>query len=313
MEEINTRLFISFAIGIALTIAGFANALLAGYGRWLRLFNLTLATVLALGVVNLIAPDLAVWIAGFSAAIISVCMFAMVPGVRRTTRRCVTSAIQFGAILIRPRIGWAATGVFGVALIAQGMIRYNLEVERHADVDLQTLETMEFAGIQLEDSHSVIRTDRGKVVQLKKPAATVATDISASEKRWLENSPLKEKVIHRQAAACQSNCHGWVFTGGKYIIPGVNVDPILADNNYHIVDFPRPEDVVVYRDDSGNVSHTAIVRARLSDGTILVEGKWGFLGVFLHAVNESCYGVHYSFYHTDRNSHMLSGIENAID
>ena len=62
----------------------------------------------------------------------------------------------------------------------------------------------------------------------------------------------------------------------------------------------------MYRDESGQVSHTALVRAVCEDGTVLVEGKWGWMGVYLHPVQSSCYGQKFDYYRTARGSHVLT-------
>src|SRR5205807_1160464 len=75
-----------------------------------------------------------------------------------------------------------------------------------------------------------------------------------------------------------SNCHGWVFTGGRYWVKGGAVEDILRDNGYRTVEDPRPGDLVVYRDDQGAVSHTGVVSSVGADGLVLVESKWSWLG-----------------------------------
>jgi hypothetical protein len=41
---------------------------------------------------------------------------------------------------------------------------------------------------------------------------------------------------------------------------------------------------------------------------ILVEGKWGALGVLLHPVEKSMYGSEYTFYRSGRAGHLLVGV-----
>ena len=54
------------------------------------------------------------------------------------------------------------------------------------------------------------------------------------------------------------------------------------------------------------MAHTAIVRYVSEGMPVLVEGKWGALGVYLHAVEESCYGRNYMFYRSSRKGHQLT-------
>src|SRR5262249_33273989 len=110
-----------------------------------------------------------------------------------------------------------------------------------------------------------------------------------------------------------SNCHGWVFAAGRYWVPGNAVEAILRDNGYAEVTAPRPGDLAVYRGSDGGVSHTAGVRD-VSDGMpVLVEGKWGALGVFLHPADKSPYGTDVRFYRSPRHGHTLAGIEPTND
>src|SRR5207245_249118 len=97
-----------------------------------------------------------------------------------------------------------------------------------------------------------------------------------------------------------SNCHGWVFTGGRFIVPGSQVDLVLKENGYQEVHEPHPGDVAVYRQGSA-VLHTALVRYVTEGQPVLVEGKWGSLGVFLHPADKSPYGPDYTFYRSARH------------
>jgi hypothetical protein len=100
-----------------------------------------------------------------------------------------------------------------------------------------------------------------------------------------------------------SNCHGWVFTGGRYWVRDSAVDQILADNGYHEVTEPRAGDLIVYRGASGEVAHTGVVR--VAGDLVLVEGKWGSMGCYLHAPDQYPYGYSWSFYRSPRRGHLL--------
>jgi hypothetical protein len=73
---------------------------------------------------------------------------------------------------------------------------------------------------------------------------------------------------------------------------------------------PRPGDLAIYRD-SKEISHTGIVRAIVNGMPPLVEGKWGWMGVFLHPVGDSIYGGKYTYYRSPREGHLLAGLEGA--
>ena len=70
---------------------------------------------------------------------------------------------------------------------------------------------------------------------------------------------------------------------------------ILADNGYVVVDEPREGDIVIYRDGLGQVQHTGLVRFVGTDGLVLVESKWGSLGIYLHTPKEQPYGEFFNF------------------
>lgn len=111
-------------------------------------------------------------------------------------------------------------------------------------------------------------------------------------------------LIRLAEADLNCNCHGWVFTGGRFWIEGRYVDDILRDNDYREVTKARPGDLIVYRSDDGVVSHTGIVR-QVSEGLTLVEGKWGNVGRYLHRDRDQEYGDKWSFYRSRRGGHLL--------
>ena len=84
-----------------------------------------------------------------------------------------------------------------------------------------------------------------------------------------------------------------------------HIDTVADESNATVV---GPGDVVVYRDDQDEITHTAVVRAVCDDGAVLVEGKWGWMGVFLHPVDKSVYGTSYTFYRSPRPGHLLAGL-----
>ena len=44
---------------------------------------------------------------------------------------------------------------------------------------------------------------------------------------------------------------------------------------------------------------------------VLVEGKWGWAGVFLHPVGGAGYGTAYTFYRSHRTGHRLAGLDGS--
>jgi len=55
------------------------------------------------------------------------------------------------------------------------------------------------------------------------------------------------------------------------LLRGREVVQILRDNGYRVTLSPRAEDLVVYRNEAGEIVHTGIVSGVLDDGTVLVE------------------------------------------
>ena len=102
-----------------------------------------------------------------------------------------------------------------------------------------------------------------------------------------------------------SNCHGWVFTGGRYWIPIESVDTILNDNGYKLVPTPLADDLIVYRGDDGRPVHTGIVKAVGEDGFVLVESKWGKHDIFWHTRDKQAFGTRFEYWHADRDGHLL--------
>jgi len=53
------------------------------------------------------------------------------------------------------------------------------------------------------------------------------------------------------------------------------------------------------------VIHTGLVRFVDDDGVILIESKWGPLGVYLHPPEAQPWGHDFTFYRSPRPGHLL--------
>ncbi|MBI1913653.1 MAG: hypothetical protein HYS12_02690 [Planctomycetes bacterium] len=155
------------------------------------------------------------------------------------------------------------------------------------------------------------------------------------EERLQEARRFALSVVRTAPASADSNCHGWVFAGGRFCVMWQDVERILADNGYKPVSDPQAGDLVVYRDASGAILHTGKVRVRAADGLVvyrdasgtplhtaklrvggadalvLVESKWGHAGRFLHAPADQPYSPTWAFYRARRGGHLLRGLEKA--
>ena len=215
---------------------------------------------------------------------------------------------RVAAAVGRPAVRWGLLVVLGAA--AAGGSVATLEVETAA---LAEKDEAELRGA-IEDRPATApapvaaTTDRGTPVPV-----LVATDprsapeLTAAEDRAIL-TPRRGGMIRRGPADERTNCHGWVFAGGQFWVPGEAVELILSENGYRPVADPRPGDLAVYRR-GGAVVHTAVVRyAAAADVPALVEGKWGSAGVYLHAPDESLYGADFVFYRSARDGHLLAGL-----
>ena len=118
-------------------------------------------------------------------------------------------------------------------------------------------------------------------------------------------------MIHREDADKTSNCHGWVFTGGQFLLKGADVERILCDNHYVIVSDPKPNDIVIYRDQARTILHTALVQAILADGTVITESKWGVDQRFLHLPADQPYSPVFEYHRTNRLNHLINILDSV--
>jgi hypothetical protein len=299
------RLFVCFAAGLGLLLAGGLNLVLGRGGRrvWLR----AAATLAACGAVvaglsAFTKPNLALQAAGWLAGVLVV---ATVFGSEWVGRKLASVAGFFR----KPAPRWGLVALTGLAVIIGSGVAFERSDEHALNQVMKDMEAV--LGRPPSRPAEGIRatTDRGTLVAVKEPISPRELD----ELRELEEKTLRDQsyigqVIRKAGPTDFSNCHGFVFTGGKYLIPGEEVDLILRENNYREVRAPRPGDLVVYRDPTGAVAHTAIVEYVTKGKPVVVEGKWGVMGVFQHAVDKSCYGDQYTYHRSPRAAHLLVGL-----
>ena len=167
-------------------------------------------------------------------------------------------------------------------------------------------------GVLELDKEFLGATDEGTSI----PLYRFATDtkhfeeyVSSSEERFRSFGNV---MIHREDADKTANCHGWVFTEGKFLLKGTDVDQILCDNHYGLVSDPRPCDIVIYRDEMRRILHTAIVQGVLIDGTVITESKWGIDQRFLHLPTDQPYSQTFEYYRTSRPNHLIRIRESTV-
>ena len=103
----------------------------------------------------------------------------------------------------------------------------------------------------------------------------------------------------------ESNCHGWVFLRGKFLIFAEQVESILRENGYRQVAEPSVGDVIIYRDPSGEILHSGLVWWVGADGQALIQSKFGISGRYLHAPLDQPYGDRFCYYRADRRRHAV--------
>ncbi|MBI5759637.1 MAG: hypothetical protein HZA46_14050 [Planctomycetales bacterium] len=130
-------------------------------------------------------------------------------------------------------------------------------------------------------------------------------DVAEIERGTLAIEMFDHQIIRLGSPDNVSNCHGWIFTGGQYGIHGREVERILLDNGYVEVPDVLAGDLVIYRTPEGEIEHTDVVRLMGADGLILVESKWGAIGVYIHPPEATPFGSNFSFYRSPRKGHLL--------
>jgi hypothetical protein len=210
----------------------------------------------------------------------------------------------------RPGLQTAVLSVAGAVLLIGSLSRYDDGFSAVADEDLAFMVEVTWKPPLEPAVGQVATTDAGRPVALWTPCEVRSVgEVQAAERRMLDKLGFAERVIRVAPPAEGCNCHGWVFTGGRYWLDPEDVEHILADNGYQVVSQPHVGDVVIYREiGSDRISHTAVVRTATPGGPVLVEGKWGWMGAFMHPPEGSCYGRKLTFYRGPREGHLLVGL-----
>ncbi len=279
-------------------VLGVGGSLLAAAGLWLerrfgRHYGWTWSALAAIGLAlaaivawGLGWPLASYWpaavLAGFCLAVQAVSL----RGARRWVFR-----------LAEPRVVWA------VMLAVCPVVAYLLSLGAHRpDSDLpEVYECADTTIHRLADLQAF--TDRGREILLY--AYDGGDSLLEAEQMLLAEEHLKNQVIRLASPDQACNCHGWVFTGGRAGVASSQVDALLADNGYVEVLSPQDGDLIIYRNDLGQVLHTGLVRHAGADGLVLVESKWGPLGVYIHPPVAQPWGPQFTFYRSPRQGHLL--------
>ncbi|NBO90906.1 MAG: hypothetical protein EBV06_01095 [Planctomycetia bacterium] len=294
--------------GVVIVVAGsvwLAVALLGrGKGRWPT--SLILAGVFALLAPVLLAVDNSLTMAATILAGGSL----LITFVRTDAPFWIAKAAS------RAPVQTSLLCLMGLVLTGYGMYRMDADLYKEMQESDHALDTIAF-DIDLGISTGpAARTDLGRLIPLWKPTSDSAEAAhSFSEADYLRRMHFEAHVIQISGLDDDYNCHGWVFTGGKYWVRGAWVETILLDNGYRETKKPAIGDLCIYRDSSGEVSHSAIVCGLGANGMILLESKWGQLGRYIHSANQyHAYATYKpTYYRSKRKTHILQGIEKADD
>jgi hypothetical protein len=227
--------------------------------------------------------------------------------IRAVRSHSVGSAIAAATAALRsPRVRWIAVGTVGASLLVFGVT----SIDQSGNFeDLQTLARLENLPKPATRAVAYAHSDCGSAIALR-----IATDdrppdrLQEFEQNVLQEHHWTDHVIRKLPATDDCNCHGWVFAGGHYWLEADDVECILSENGYQAMTAPQIGDLVIYRNDAGAISHSGIVRAVLQDGVPIIESKWCWMGVFLHQVGDTDYGSNFTYYRTDRGSHLMAGL-----
>ncbi len=301
------RFAVLFFAGLGLTITGAANLILRQSGIARRS---VLAISVLVGVV-LVAESFAGAARSIETGLIllAVVVPALVLGSgqgRRTIHRVLDG-------LGHSAISWGLCLAIGVGAVLCSVVRYESEDQAALDVSMAELEVMVECAGDVGPAPEIAMTDSGERVQVFFALAPRSSErFQLIETELFKRNGLANHVIYRQSSDDHANCHGWVFTGGRYRIDGCDVERILSQNGYSETASPQSGDLAIYRK-NGSIAHSAIVRYVAPDMPTLVEGKWGATGVYLHAIDKCPYGQSAVFYRSARLGHLLAGLDHNSD
>jgi hypothetical protein len=301
MDHFN-QFFFAICAGLGLFLAGAANLVLIRKSLSLRV----IATVLAVGIALAAAEaiDQPGTVAG-TATLLACCL---PPVFVLGNRRFISFATTAIAATSRPVVRFGLLTIAGIGTAIGSTVYFEHVDDKATTIDLAEIEMIQGRQPTAPSERARATTDRGAPIVLREVIEARETQtLTEAEARLLSNNQLNLQVIRTSSADDHANCHGWVFTGGRYVLSGEDVGLIVSDNSYGEISDPRPGDLVVYRGD-GQIVHTAIVQYVTKGQPVLVQSKWGNLGVFFHAIDKSPYGMEYKYYRSDRRGHLLAGI-----
>ncbi len=305
MESEHIARFISLTCaGLGTMVIGGLNLLVLARGRRGRLVRGTLTAVVAAAALAtpsvLGHPDLARSTAIWLTALLGPFLLLGLP-------QAVTSAFATVHAVRRPVTRYTLLTITGLTVSLVAIVRCDRTDEELLATTMAELETILGQSPTRPVERVTLLTDRGTPIIPHTAIDPREADTARSEEYFLKATGHAENVIRLHPADESSNCHGWVFTGGRYLLSGQNVELILRENGYEPVRQPAPGDLAIYRGEIG-ILHTALVRYVSPGQPVIVEGKWANKGVYLHAAERSPYGTDITYYRSERDGHRLRGV-----
>jgi hypothetical protein len=211
-------------------------------------------------------------------------------------------------VLVRPEFHALLLLVGGLGVIVGQSWRIDQTAANEVD---EAMAALEFERSDIRPLPHSARTDMGSAVVLHAPSDPNLEAVDDKrEREYMARRSYDLQLIRTGEARPECNCHGWVYTGGRFWIRSGQVDGILNENGYREVAEPRVGDLVIYRNEKGEILHTGLVSSLAGDGgTLLFEGKWGRLGRFLHRPEDQPYGKNWTYYRSPRRGHLLQGLD----
>lgn len=289
-------------IGLGLLLLGIANLSLRDFRPWVKaVVSLAVVAFVSSLTFPLNVPQhITVTVAGVvTGAALAVTMAG--------SAQVVAALANLIQTVIKPAWRWGALAAFGAGIVSVSLYKYEADEEASLDEEMSAMQQLAWKPVLHNATDSLVATDAGNAVELQEPDTRRDTaEMAHLERRILDQMSFGFAVIRQNGVDDGANCHGWVFTGGKYWLGPDMVTKILNENGYRPVSVPLVGDVAVYFDHD-QVAHTAVVKY-LGDDAPIVEGKWGWMGVFLHPADQSPYGQSITYYHSDRANHLLVGL-----
>jgi hypothetical protein len=295
--------------GVLATLLGLVWAVLGGRLRpaWRWQAALAAAALLGLAAAGAWARQWEAWLWQPLLAVMGVSLILAV-----ASSPLLPHVARFLAILgRRPQVQALVLMAAGIALAGWQMWQMDSAFERdmnETEVHLTLL--TDPSSLNLATARRA-RTDAGTAVALYSPQAISEDERSSvPEMRYLQQQHMELKVIQTAPPDPRYNCHGWVFAGGRYWVRSDAVNRVLADNRYDKVERPAAGDVAIFRNEKGEVTHSALVRSADEGAPVLLESKWGRLGRYVHTASDHAYCGHtVTYYRAQREGHLLCGTE----